>query len=515
MAILFAVILTVTISTSLVMLPAANAHTPTWQVTTWAYINVAPSPVGIGQTVNVVMWLRNPMPGALLTNNARFQNYNLTIISPDGTSTTKIFNVCSDPTSSQATTYTPTQTGTYTFIFSYPGQVYNFGGGNAYQNDTFLPSSANTTLTVQQDPITGTPSYPLPTEYWTRPIEGENTAWYSIASNWLGSPQINVAAGNFQPDGSAPNSAHIMWTKPLQFGGVIGGSSSNVADGQIFWTGMTYDQRFNNPIIMNGYLYYQEPLGVNVTGGPVDCVDLTTGQTIWSRTMPMPAFGYYQNAETPNEHGVPYEGILFTANFAQAFDARTGLPLFNVTNVPSGTSVLGPDGEILRYVMTNYGSTANPNWYLSQWNSSSLWAYGNYPTISSVQLANASTCYDFNVSATWHNSMAGSVSVVAAYYNDVLLGTNGTALPSTVPTSVIQGPYTMWAISLKKDTFGQLLWMKTYDSPVNNDTVLMRTVDPTTRVFTTYLAGSLQYYGYSLRQRHPTLGTNSSSRRQL
>jgi hypothetical protein len=52
-------------------------------------------------------------------------------------------------------------------------------------------------------PIT---SYPLPAEYWTRPIEGQNTDWWSISSHWLGSEHplhYNVAAADamYQPDG--------------------------------------------------------------------------------------------------------------------------------------------------------------------------------------------------------------------------------------------------------------------------------------------------------------------------
>ena len=45
----------------------------------------------------------------LLANNYRFHNYNLTITAPDGTTSTQIFNVISDTTSSQYTVFTPTR----------------------------------------------------------------------------------------------------------------------------------------------------------------------------------------------------------------------------------------------------------------------------------------------------------------------------------------------------------------------------------------------------------------------
>jgi hypothetical protein len=91
------------------------------------------------------------------------------------------------------------------------------------------------------------------------------------------------------------------------------------------------------------------------TAGPVDCVDLATGRTIWSRTdVPALSFAYVQDMESPNYHGVR-PGILCTANFARYFDAATGNPLFNVTGVPSGTNVIGPNGDLIKYIFYNNG----------------------------------------------------------------------------------------------------------------------------------------------------------------
>ena len=90
-----------------------------------------------------------------------------------------------------------------------------------YYGTTFLGSNYTTTLTVQKDPVSLTgmtaPAYdPIPTEFWTRPIEQENTQWYAIASNWLdlnGDTLNNGGQQNqYQPDGTAPNSGHILWT---------------------------------------------------------------------------------------------------------------------------------------------------------------------------------------------------------------------------------------------------------------------------------------------------------------
>ena len=137
------------------------------------------NPVGVGQTVAVVMWVDDALPGATVTNDVRRHDYSLAITSPDGQTQTQNWPVVSDSTSVQYYQFTPDQVGIYTLKFNYPKQIYTWSG--EYQNDTFTAASKTITLTVQQDPIPAAKdSYPLPTEYWTRPIEGENTYWYTI-----------------------------------------------------------------------------------------------------------------------------------------------------------------------------------------------------------------------------------------------------------------------------------------------------------------------------------------------
>ena len=158
--------------------------------------------------------------------------------------------------------------------------------------DVFTAANATFELTVQQEPIPAPKeSYPLPTEYWTRPIEGQNTDWYAISSNWLGEPFIlsgaSIGGGTaglyiarVQPDGIAPNSAHIMWSRPLQDGGVVGGNNTAIP-GEMYYTGGSYQTRFSNAIIMYGRLYYELPYGNSGGGGGWICVDLQTGEEIW------------------------------------------------------------------------------------------------------------------------------------------------------------------------------------------------------------------------------------------
>ena len=138
-----------------------------------------------------------------------------------------------------------------------------------------------------------------------------------------------------------------MWTKPLQAGGVVGGNIFPV-QGDTFFEGSAYNNRYTNPIVVNGKIYYTEPVSfTGVISGPTDCVDLRTGELIWSRTdVPALSFAYMYDVQDVNNKGV-YPPILFTSNFARAFDGDTGNPLFNVTGVPSGTAIYGVQGGSL------------------------------------------------------------------------------------------------------------------------------------------------------------------------
>ncbi len=442
-AIAISLLLILSIGTSLMLIPTTSAHTPAWSLTTYAYITASPNPIGVGQQMTVYMWLANvygtggaTADYAQLTNNYRFSNFNLTVIQPDGSTNTTIYPYISDPTSSMYAQYTPTQTGNYTFLFNYPGQVYGANGdGNPTSvlvNDTYLPSSASTTVTVQQ---TATPSAvgssPLPTAFWMRPIYGENTVWFTISSNWLGigSPVVPATGSGtlsgfnggsyyqvYPGDAVGPLTGHVMWTYPLVAGGVVGGLNEPIA-GDTYNDGSAYLQRFDNPIIIDGNLYYRAPISTqSASTGPETCQNLETGQIVWSSlTMPTVSFGYLYDHQDANQHGV-LSGILFTSNFGEAFDAATGDWLFNVTNVPSSSATaMGPSGEQLKYVFANAGTAANPNWGLAEWNSSKLWTYVGIgtadiltPTLYNYSSTTSTTSSTIGIAAT---TTTGLVSI--------------------------------------------------------------------------------------------------------
>ena len=588
-AILITALLAISAGATMTLIPTATAHTPGWEIPTYAYIVAAPNPIGVGQTQHIYMWLDcvfgaaggtsvlngnvSAVSAALLQNNYRFHNYHLTITAPDGTVTTQTFDVISDSTSSEYTKFVPTQVGTYTLNFTFPGQAYaeyEHYEKSSLINDTYSPSSASTTFVVQQQPIPDPiNSYPLPVQYWTHPIYGENTDWWTISSNWLGlnSPapggSSTLSSSNgpmYRNDAVGPQTPHVMWTRPLQFGGVVGGNPflaggsnpNGAVQGVQYYEGSSYTPRFVNPIIINGYLFYTEPVSFTGTvSGPTDAIDLRTGQVLWSRTdVPALSFGYIYNEWNPDQHGT-FPPILFTNNFAQAFDAYTGDPMFNVTGVPSGTSVMGPSGEILRYVFTNIGTATNPYWILAQWNSSRLWQWvgnpypgggtyipsvinasnglligaipvpitgtsGTTPTggsgpvpYGSSIIVNANvpltstnsilSTYDWNTTVPFTGS---SATVLAADYGDIMVCMNG-SLPSGFAQSgsgTSQGPFTFFAVNLNasKGAIGQILWTQTFNPPTGNLTLVQGPFDFQNRVFTFNYVETQQWAGYSM-----------------
>jgi hypothetical protein len=437
---------------------------------------------------------------------------------------------------------TPDVVGTYIFNFTFPGQNINdySHANDAFVNDTYLPSHASTTLTVQQEQVPGTiGSYPLPSEYWTRPIYGENNDWWSISSNWLGQGAPGYAGVNrvgarqqsYPGDAVGPQTGHIMWTKPLQSGGVVGGNNFAI-QGNTYFEGSAYNQRFANPIVLNGKLYYTETVsftgtpnnGFGSSGpiGPTDCIDLRTGQILWSRSdVPPLSFGYIYDLEDPNQHGV-YPAILFTSNFARAFDADTGTALFNVTGVPTGTLAKGSNGEQLRYVMSNIGTALNPNWTLAEWNSTKLWSFASTnpgisytaPVDGSISdITNPNTRFDWNVSIPWRANMTAT-TVFNGFYNNMLLCYNG-SLPN-VFNALTLNPYTYFAVNLNASRpgykIGDLLWTNLVNPPPNNVSVNVGDADPVAGVFVEGYRETIQWVGYSMATGAKLWGpTNSQS----
>jgi outer membrane protein assembly factor BamB len=520
-AITIGMFLTLSMAASMMLVPCVSAHTPAWNIRTYAYVFAAPNPVGVGQKASIDMWISVAIPSGEFGNNIRWHNYTLTITAPNGDKTTQTWPVVYDPTSNQDYYFTPSQTGNYIIDFTFPGQTYNWTG--PYANDVYMASSASTTLTVQQEQIPEIPATPLPTAYWTRPIFGENSNWWTVSSNWLGTGapgySTGMLGGSFPGDAVGSQTSHVMWTKPLQSGGVVGGNNFQI-QGDTYFEGTAYATRYTNPIIIDGMLYYTEPVSfAGASSGNTVCVNLRTGQQIWSSfTMPAPSFGYIYDVQDPNEHGV-YPPILVATIgggfFAAAgpvtwecFDADTGRLLFNVTKVPGGTKVMGPEGEYLVISIVNYGTTAKPNYYLQEWNSSRLWdnLYSGPSTTPSVvpPITNGAdpSLLDWNVSLSSLNTLSATPSIESAFYNDMLIGEAGSfpAAGNSLFYTPSWSPYTYFGVNLNATSgaIGTVLWTNTVSAPSGNLTVSYDGADPTAGTFIEYYTETMQFVGYSM-----------------
>jgi len=386
-AIALFLMLTITIS----IIPLTLAHDPAWNIVTYSFISVSPNPVGVGQTANVNFWVNIPPPTASGQFGDRWHNMTVKVTKPDGTTET-LGPFTSDATGGTVTTYTPTALGNYTFQMFFGGQTLtgeNLAPGSDPAwipeiGDYYKPSSSNVfKLTVQQEPIGYSPSVPLPTNYWTRPIYGENNNWYSIAGNWLGlgggaygfaMTGLYNCSGNYNPYTTAPNTAHVLWTKPVAFGGLIGGEYGNSQTSN-YYSAANYEPKFA-PIIINGILYYTKYPGSFANPAGWEAVDLHTGQTIWTKnTTEVLLCGQILNYISPNQYGgtaylwaVPMEAASFEAagGDMSMYDAMTGNYILTITSTPN--MVMGPlsidDSGNLIFHYVNY-----TDYTLNMWNS--------------------------------------------------------------------------------------------------------------------------------------------------
>jgi hypothetical protein len=278
-------------SASMLLAPTASAHTPALQIPTYPFISVTPNPAGLGQTLTVGFWLQVPPPTAQAQFGDRWAGFLLKITKPDGTTET-LGPFTSDDTGGTFTTYTPTSLGNYTFEFSFPGQTLagnNLPPGvttNPFIGDYYQPSTAKRTITVQQEPIPTIPENPLPTQYWTRPIESVNNLWSTLGGAWLGLGTTSFAntgaynaTSNYNPFTTSPKTPHIIWTRPTAPGGQIGGEFGGTSQTQ-FYAPAQYEPKFA-PIIMNGILYYEIYPGASTNPTGWAAVNLKTGQTLW------------------------------------------------------------------------------------------------------------------------------------------------------------------------------------------------------------------------------------------
>jgi outer membrane protein assembly factor BamB len=500
-----ALFLMLTIAVTLVALPTADAHTPAWSIKTFAYVSVAPNPVGVGQQVLVTAWLHIQPPTALGAYGDRWK-FTVEVTKPDGSKET-LGPLTSDPIGSSFTFYTPAKVGNYTFQASFPETKLAGANlhptdptGQAFINDTFLASTSEiATLTVQQEPIPTFQEAPLPTDYWSRPIYGEHRGWWSISGDWLLSTYATRYSLNYNPYTKAPESAHILWTKPIAIGGLVGGNFS----AHSYHEGGAYEGKWSPPVIIDGKLYYNIYPDDIYYGDPQAyprappkpgfvCVDLRTGEELWRSYAARIAHGQIYYYDSPNQHGAFAYLWATVGTTWMAFDAFTGDWVYNITNVPMGTMIYGSDGSMLIPVLNTAGD------WLALWNSSAIpELLGGSAGTHAWQWRPQGKSVDGRKGYVWNatNIPADLVGGISWVLDDRVIGQTGLGATAWLPLGTTNA--TMWALSLKSGEQGRLLWKRNF-ATTTGETLELGSASLPDRVFTLKSFQTRRHWGYSI-----------------
>jgi hypothetical protein len=518
---------------SLVVIPTSQAQfgPQTNTMTAYAFIGARPNPAGVGQSVLLHFGISAPTQNA----TESYKGITITVTKPDNTTQT-LGPFTTDSTGGSGTQYTPTMVGDYILQTHFPAQWYNYSGVG-----TFGPVNSNTyysasdsdklTLVIQEEQTQNYPGNPLPSEYWTRPIDAQIREWYTIAGNWLqasgGLSGTDVPNRFAMYNDDAPETAHILWNTPLTMGGLVGGDvgiADSINQGPVgFGIGDAYEGVWSSRLILDGKLYYStyaQGMLSSTFSQPViyHCVDLHTGQELWAKTFlnnQSIAFGqelYYQGFNYMGTFsylwvttgGFSFFGYAGPSTWT-AFDADTGNWAFTVLNPPSGTTMRDENGGLHVLVLDQtHGWMAD--WNMTAFIESAATGYyvggGSWGNVvngmtfdAGAPTQAAKDAYSWNVSIP--KTLQGSVQ--AAYFNDRVVGSNigGGFGAGAVPATVA-----MWGLSLKDGQEGQVLFNKQWAAPSHwisgNESISWATFSQQSEMGILWSKELRQHYGVSL-----------------
>ena len=523
------------IAISLVALPNANAAAT---AKTYAFIGAMPNPVGVNQEVlfhvGISEATAHPQEG--------WTGLSITIERPDGKIDT-ISDITTDNTGGTGSVYVPTMAGTYYVQAHFPQQTVTASAARTYPLGTVMlaSDSEKLALNVTEETRPGYPDIPLPTEYWTRPINQQLRSWGpSIASDWWETPPNRYA-----PYNDAPETPHILWTTPLAEGGAAGGGVGETdywgKDQLAYEMGDAYEGKFTGSVIINGVLYFNRQIGqviptaagvsapLNYTTNleqRVVAVDLKTGEELWDKVLGSQervAFGQTMFWQTMNMYGCfSYLWTTPSTTTWNAYDPLTARWEYTMTNVPSGTRNRGANGEILIYTLDQ------AHGWMTQWNSTDVVykTYLNQYLTASNPDTVASAYYwaqrwrpqgitfdcsaPFNVTAQWIKAFPDSATNVGIDWNvTISTGLPGSATNYNPGDRILGGyinatgrivdqPVSMWGLSLKKGEEGRLLFNTTWQPPAGGITLSFAARSFDDGVFTIRAKETRAFFGFSM-----------------
>lgn len=366
-------------------MPLPSGVTPNLSLDTIPHMSFRPNPVGVGQTVMVNVWMQPPLHVSRYFKDA----FKVTVTKGDGTQIVKTLSSYRADSTSWFE-FVADKVGNWTLKFDFLGAYFPpgyyiiasgavFGTGNiTFPTSCYYKPSSTTEmkLVVQEQPASSWPAAPIPTDYWWRPVSPDNREWWKILGNypatgflgggkdWPDKTSIysgcNTYSYAYTPYVQAPNSAHIVWKRPGNLGGLWGPSfpedsmTSGGGTPTIIYQGRCYQTITKvMPVLING-TYYNQPTSV------WQCYDLRTGEVYWEQTgvNPIPQWIFYEQGwgevpgADPSFGRNAYLGTISGGRFLK-YNPYTGAVVQNVSIAPLSSG-------------TYYGCTDYPYFYSVQ-----------------------------------------------------------------------------------------------------------------------------------------------------
>jgi hypothetical protein len=292
------------------------------------------------------------------------------------------------------TDYAPDMAGNWSVSFTMTAQNITDSSGTVQ----YAGCTSNTAyFSVQTNPVlagllNGYPWASLPNSnvYWRYPINANNREWSAISGDWTGITSTMATVNSptqlrWQPYGTGPDTAHIVWSQPVRPGGIIGGEY-----GSLCYATQGSATLVNPSVVMEGKVYqnilYGATGSATTLGAPFGqfrCFDLTTGKLLYtangsiSAGIHIPGNTYTQAGtavavgEVPtllaSSYGHDYTSYLFgtaTVNgiaYWNYYDPLTGTLMLQIANASSARLI---DGDVLAFGASNG--------YVYRWNMTSV-----------------------------------------------------------------------------------------------------------------------------------------------
>ncbi len=471
--------------------PLSNAQTT--EKKTYAFISATPNPVGVGQETLLHIGISEATNGTFYS----WRGLTVTMTKPDGTVQT-LGPFITDSTGGTGYSITPDQVGTYTLQTHFPQQKMVPGFIFPAVERTYAASdSPIINLVVQQEPIAYFPAFPLPTEYWNRPINAQFYEWVPLTGQWLrpaGSYSMPPIEKYHDGNANAPETAHILWTTPYAEGGMTGGEQGEMG----YEMGDAYVGKFLGTVVINGVMYYNS---YQATGGTaveqtVHAVNIKTGEELWVRNWNNSrlAIGQVYNFQGFNYYGAFAYLWTVSGTTWDAFDALTGRWVYRITNVPAANpnyNYFGERGEIIRYTVNQQ------NGWMVMWNSSKATNPQTALAVADGSWDVPGSTFDANRGIQWNVTIPKGLpgAVCHAEVNDMVLGSQSSAFPSFSGATI-----TSWGISTKNSNAGTLIFNNTWAVPSGDEgaTWIWSDVSFKDRVFIMSCKENLKFYGFNL-----------------